>query len=108
MNLEYKAKLETLAKAMLSKGIPPFMVASNIMEPEYQTVELWKDEGRIFVRTEVYDPDDNTPMWFLYTYEADGILLRIEHGMGGRKSIFWDRGAELKRLAEEVALSKPR
>ncbi len=100
MSEQQQERLKALGKALVSKGVPPFLVAANITEPEYDQVHLWKQDGWIFVRTRCVDPDDGQQLTFLYHYDETVTLQKIEMELGGRTSIHYDRKDELQRLAD--------
>lgn len=102
MNVEEKqAGRMALAKAMAAKGVPPFLVASNIKEPEYTSVHLWKENGCIFVRSICQD-EESGELQFLYSYDETVTLQKIEMTVAGRTSVYYDRQQEIGQLAEAV------
>lgn len=105
---ENQSPVKQLAKLAATKGVPPFILASNIYDPAYRSVKLWKENGFIFVETMCDDPDYEQTMTFLYRYDADKVLLRIDATFGGRTTVYYDRAAEIKQLVQKVVEERHR
>lgn len=96
---ELKVKL---AHVLANKGIPPFVLANNISEENYDEVSLYKRDQMIIV--DMYCKDDETgePLQFKYMYNKDEVLLKTEMIIAGRSSVMWDREAEIATLTMQI------
>lgn len=103
---EVRSSLNRLARVVASKGVPPFVLASNIHDPAYRSVRLWKEDTFIMVETVCDDPDTAEPMTFLYRYDSEKVLLHIDVTHLGRTSTYYDRSEEIRQLAEQVVAER--
>ncbi|GIO70266.1 hypothetical protein SK3146_03803 [Paenibacillus konkukensis] len=96
---ELKVKL---AHVLANKGIPPFVLANNISEANYDEISLYKRDQMIIV--DMYCKDDETgePLQFKYMYNKDEVLLKSEMIIAGRSSVMWDREAEIAILTKQI------
>jgi len=95
--------IKALAKLLVHKGTPPFMLAANIAEPNYQTVRLWKDPSSICVETVCLDDETGRLMTFNYRYSLDQVLQRIEMQLGKNREVLWDRNREVAKLVRQLS-----
>lgn len=105
---ETQSPLKQLVKLAASKGVPPFVLASNIHDPAYRSVRLWKEDGFTFVETVCDDPEYEEPMTFLYRYDSDKVLVHIDVTFAGRTTVYYDRAEEIKQLAHKVVEERHR
>ncbi|MEK4471790.1 hypothetical protein NSQ91_01025 [Paenibacillus sp. FSL R7-0048] len=96
---ELKAKL---AHVLANKGVPPFVLANNISEANYDEISFYKRDQMIIV--DMYCKDDETgePLQFRYIYNKDEVLLKSEMIIAGRPSEMWDREAEIANLTKQI------
>lgn len=102
MSIEYQELVKQLGELLANKGIPPFVLANNISESNYDEVSLYKRDGFIFVDMFCKDISTGQPLQFRYKYDNNEVLLRSEMTIGGRTSVVWDRDVEIKNLTNKI------
>lgn len=95
----HKVRLDALGKALVNKGIPPFLLASNINVPEYIEVRMWKENGCILVQTTCID-EEAGQLQYTYHYDETTTLQFIVETVAGRDAILYDRQRSLNHMAE--------
>ncbi len=96
---ELKVKL---AHVLANKGIPPFVLANNISEANYDEVSLYKRDQLIIVDMYCKDEETGEPLQFKYMYNQEEVLLKSEMIIAGRSSLMWDREAEIANLTKQI------
>lgn len=91
-----------LAHILANKGVPPFVLANNITESNYDEVSLYKRDGYIIVDMYCKDEETGQPLQFRYKYNSNEVLLKSEMIIAGRSSVMWDREEEIAKLTEQI------
>lgn len=92
-----------LGRLLASKGVPPFVVASNISDPSYTSVRLWKENGCVRVETTCVDDETQQEHLYTYRYDAASVLQRIEMTVAGRSCTVWDRQSDIAKLGAAIS-----
>jgi hypothetical protein len=100
--------LAQLGQLLASRGVPPFLVAANIMEDNYRSVRLWKENGCILVETTCMDDETGTEQVYLYRYDKDAVLQTIEMQVCGHSDLIWNRRTEIENAARTLQASVSR
>jgi hypothetical protein len=91
-----------LAQVLANKGVPPFVLANNITEENYDEISLYKRDGYIIVDMYCKDEETGQSLLFRYKYNSNEVLLKSEMIIAGRSSVIWDREAEIAKLVEQI------
>jgi hypothetical protein len=91
-----------LAQVLANKGVPPFVLANNITEENYDEISLYKRDGYIIVDMYCKDVETGQSLLFRYKYNSNEVLLKSEMIIAGRSSVIWDREAEIAKLVEQI------
>jgi len=96
--------LQRIGKAMAAKGIPAWLLASNIKEPAYTEIHLVKT-GDTVTATTVFTDEESGTIRCTYHYDVNSVLQRIDMEVADRTSVYYDRAQELTEMVADAGLS---
>jgi hypothetical protein len=99
-------KVAVVGKLLANKGIPPFLLAANIAEANYESVRLWKEDGTVRVETVCVDEETSQRQVYLYLYDAYMVLQSIQQTVGSNHAVIWNRQHEIAAKVKEAFAEK--
>lgn len=96
-------KLQMLIDIMMTDGVSPSDLASNIFERDYINISFMKKNDFVIGKLEFYENGNILRgIQMFYTYTIDKQLVKIEEEIDGNKVIVWDRRKREEELIEEL------
>ncbi|MDD3417580.1 MAG: hypothetical protein PHY47_26915 [Lachnospiraceae bacterium] len=96
-------KLQMLIDLMMTDGVSPSDLASNIFERDYVNISFTKKNNLVIGKLEFYENGNllqNIQMF--YTYTLDRQLVEIEENIGGDRVVLWNRENREEDLIKEL------
>lgn len=93
-------KLDKLITIMLTKGVQPKELTDNIFNNAYSEITFFKNDDRITGLVKFIDSNESIIM--KYTYNRQGVLLRVEEESRLNKLVLWDRETREEELVRDI------
>jgi len=101
-----KELVACLTELLLDKGVPAFLLASNMTEANYRSIVYSRSGSSVIVEMKCADLDyPDVELEYRYTYNSSGYLVRCERITADGIVIEWDRYEKLRSIVLELKTS---